>query len=47
VCRFVERGGARAVIGSLNRIDELLSGRAGTQVSPDGPELQHRKESVA
>jgi carbamate kinase len=41
VCRFVERTGARAVIGSLDRIDELLSGRAGTQVLPDGPELQH------
>ena len=41
VCRFVERTGARAVIGSLDRIDELLSGRAGTQVLPDGPELQY------
>jgi carbamate kinase len=41
VCHFVERTGARAVIGSLNQIDELMSGRAGTQVLPDGPELQH------
>jgi carbamate kinase len=41
VCRFVERTGARAVIRSLDRIDELLSGRAGTQVLPRGPELQH------
>ena len=41
VCRFVERTGARGVIGSLDRIDELLSGRAGTQVLPDGPELQY------
>jgi carbamate kinase len=41
VCRFVERTGARAVIGSLARIDELLGGRAGTQVLPDGPELQY------
>jgi carbamate kinase len=40
-CRFVERTGGRAVIGSLDRIDELLSGRAGTQVAPDGPELEY------
>jgi carbamate kinase len=44
VCRFVERTGARAVIGSLDRIDEMLSGRAGTQVLPDGPELQYGKK---
>jgi carbamate kinase len=44
VCRFVERTGARAVIGSLDRIDEMLSGRAGTQVLPDGPELQYGKQ---
>jgi carbamate kinase len=37
VCRFVERSGARR----LDRIDELLSGWAGTQVLPDGPELQY------
>jgi len=45
-CRFVERTGARAAIGSLGQIDELLCGRAGTQVMPDGPELQYgeRKE---
>jgi carbamate kinase len=41
VCHFVERTGARAVIGSLDQIDELLSGRAGTQVLPDGPELEY------
>jgi carbamate kinase len=41
VCRFVESTGARAVIGSLHRIDELLTGRAGTQVLADGPELEH------
>jgi carbamate kinase len=40
-CRFVEHTRARAVIGSLCRIDELLNGRAGTQVLPDGPELEH------
>jgi carbamate kinase len=32
VCRFVERTGGRAAIGRLEQIDELLSGRAGTQV---------------
>jgi len=40
-CRFVERTGARAAIGSLDELDELLSGRAGTQVRADGPILQH------
>jgi carbamate kinase len=40
-CRFVERAGRRAAIGSLLQIDELLSGRAGTQVLADGPELRH------
>jgi carbamate kinase len=40
-CQFVERTGARAVIGSLDQLDELLNGRAGTQVLPTGPELQH------
>ena len=40
-CGFVERTGARAVIGSLGQIDELLGGRAGTQVLTDGPALQH------
>jgi carbamate kinase len=39
VCRFVERSGARAAIGSLDQIDELLAGQAGTQVLLDGPEL--------
>jgi carbamate kinase len=39
-CRFVERTGARAAIGSLDEIDDLLGGRAGTQVLLDGPELK-------
>ncbi|MDQ2895942.1 MAG: carbamate kinase [Actinomycetota bacterium] len=39
VCRFVERTGGRGVIGSLHQIDELISGRAGTQVHPDGTEI--------
>jgi carbamate kinase len=41
VCRFVERTGARAAIGSLNEIDDLLAGRGGTQVLPDGPQLEY------
>ena len=36
VCRFVERTGGRAVIGSLAQIAEMIEGRAGTQVVPDG-----------
>ncbi len=40
-CRFVERGGARAAIGSLDGIDDLLEGRGGTQVLPDGPRLKY------
>ena len=35
---------ARAAIGSLNEIDDLLSGRAGTQVLPDGPDLTIRRK---
>ena len=35
VCRFVESTGGRGVIGSLNEIEALLDGRAGTQVLPD------------
>ncbi len=41
VCRFVERTGGRAVIGSLGETVALLDGRAGTQVRPDGPELEY------
>ncbi len=35
-CRFVTATGGRAVIGSLDRIEDLLAGRAGTQVCVDG-----------
>ncbi len=35
VCRFVEGGGSLAVITSLARIDDALSGTAGTVVRPD------------
>lgn len=41
VCRFVERTGKRAAIGSLDEIEDLLTGHAGTQVLPDGPELEY------
>jgi carbamate kinase len=40
-CRFVERTGRTAAIGSLDQVEEMLAGRAGTQVSMDGPELEH------
>ena len=45
-CRFVERTGARAAIGSLDEIDDLLAGRAGTQVLPDGPEMRYGERKV-
>jgi carbamate kinase len=32
---FVERGGRRAVITSLDRVAEALAGRAGTEVCRD------------
>jgi carbamate kinase len=46
VCRFVEHTGARGVIGSLDQIDELVSGRAGTQVLPDGPQWQQQERKT-
>jgi carbamate kinase len=36
--RFVTATGGRAVIGSLDRIEDMLAGRAGTQVCLDGAE---------
>jgi carbamate kinase len=45
VCRFVERTGGRAAIGSLDAVEEMLAGRAGTQVTADGPELEYRDGS--
>ena len=45
-CRFVERTGARAVIGSLHQIDDLLRGRTGTQVLPDRPRLQYEERKA-
>jgi carbamate kinase len=41
-CRFVERTGGTAAIGSLDEVQELLDGRAGTQVSADGPKFEYR-----
>ena len=46
VCRFVERTGARAAIGSLDEIDELLDGRAGTQVVSDGPAVTYGERNA-
>ena len=45
-CRFVESTGGAAAIGSLDDVEKLLDGRAGTHVSADGPELQYRDRSV-
>ena len=39
--RFVESGGGRAVIGSLDDLLDLLEGRAGTQVVADGRDSTH------
>ncbi|MFA7250260.1 MAG: carbamate kinase [Dehalococcoidia bacterium] len=41
VCRFVERSGQRAVIGSLEGLTGMLDGSAGTQVHPDGPDVEY------
>lgn len=46
VCRFVERTGGRGVIGSLQEIDELLRGRAGTQVLADGVEISYAERKA-
>jgi carbamate kinase len=40
VCRFVEATGGRGAIGSLYEVPQLLEGRAGTQVLPEGSELE-------
>ena len=40
-CRFVERTGRTAAIGSLDEIEEILDGRAGTQVNATGPKLEY------
>ena len=33
---FVKAGGERAVIGALNQIEDMLAGRAGTEISAVG-----------
>jgi carbamate kinase len=43
VCRFVERTGGTAAIGSLDDIEALLDGRVGTQVRADGPAIEYGK----
>jgi carbamate kinase len=40
-CRFVERTGGTAAIGSLDQVEEILEGRAGTQVNATGPKLEY------
>ncbi len=45
VCRFVDHTGGRGVIGSLDEIDELLNGQAGTQVLPHGPDLRYQERN--
>jgi carbamate kinase len=35
VCRFVEGGGTRAAIGSLEQLEQLVAGSAGTQVTAE------------
>jgi carbamate kinase len=40
-CRFVERTGRSAAIGSLDDIEAMLDGRAGTQVRAAGPKLEY------
>ena len=34
-CRFVEQGGSRAVITSLDHIADAVAGQAGTVIVPD------------
>jgi carbamate kinase len=46
VCRFVERTGGRGVIGGLDEIDQLLAGRAGTQVLPDGSAIRYEERKA-
>jgi carbamate kinase len=41
VCRFVERTGRRAMIGSFDQLDELFAGTAGTQVRAHGPVITY------
>jgi carbamate kinase len=47
VCRFVERTGGRGVIGSLDQVDRMFRGIAGTQVVSTGPELTYEQMEAA
>jgi carbamate kinase len=47
VCEFVENTGGRAAIGSLDQVDALLDGRAGTQVLPGGIDLEYYPQGEA
>jgi carbamate kinase len=38
--QFVQATGKRAVIGTLERIEDMLAGTAGTQIVPDSPDSQ-------
>ena len=44
-CRFAERSGARAAIGSLDQLQGLLDGDAGTQVQAGGSEIEYASAS--
>ncbi len=43
VCRFVEATGNRGVIGSLEDLDAIIDGTAGTEVGADGPDWELRE----
>jgi len=45
-CRFVERRGGRAAIGSLAQLPHLLDGTSGTQVRAEGRDLQLARRPV-
>ncbi len=45
VCGFVERTGGRAAIGSLDQVDQLLRGDAGTQITADGQDIKYRERN--
>ena len=39
-CKFVLATGKKAYIGSLNQIEEMLAGHAGTEVCLDGTDVR-------
>ncbi len=46
-CRFVERTGATAVIGSADRVQDILAGRSGTWIVSDGELLMESPQDRA